>query len=354
MHLEFFISSPQVARKVCDPFLKGLDDTFGTGEVRALDMSDGTMIKRLTDWSLPGDVMQQLLNVGDDAQDEVFKAQVSWIHSMKLMVDAVLPVHGWWSAAQACETEELRYDAQAVEEKYVTAVTQMRRQMIHFKSYMTASPSLDTLFASQAGVLAPILANKFSAKELTECIVCLADELVQEIGETWTQHAVEVANRVTSWCPTGFEEKERRGKVLSDSALAKALLGNEKYPVLSEACNMLGKMRSLLWSFPKDGTALPLPVSKRALKVVEESQSLGVRCVTWTFGLYMVMQQLVGVPNDVARAKLIDDFVDRAKEKGCTFEGSDLHERMVELKKPGAVPPLKSTTGSSSVSAGTS
>jgi len=95
----------------------------------------------------------------------------------------------------------------------------------------------------------------------------------------------------------------------------------------------LEQMKSLLKSFTSDGTGMPAFIDKERVKKAERVVSLGIKTVTVTFGLFLVMHKLPSTINDSVRKGDITAFLDNAKAKSVSLP-CDMVAKLDDLSKP--------------------
>ncbi len=333
----------QVATAKCDKLLKALRALFGDTEVQAIDFQSADFVEQVGKWDLTCEDMGGLIRLGSDCEDAVFTDRVAFIQGLLTVAQATVPLLRWWLGTKKIEEVSARTEAQVVTAERVKMMAELRLQFVHFKSSRSNSALLTMFSADGDSILGPILHGKFAAKSVVDNIVGTVEGFLAEVGRVWSSHGEELAKNVKSWCPAGFVDIEKRKALLADAALPKAMIENKAYGTLPDGCNMLASLQGMYKDLLGDGTGLPAPVSKEVLEAMESSRSLGVQCVTWTFGIFLALHQLPKMANDTARAKQVEDFLKQAKGKGCNLDGSDLKAALDGLAKPGAVQAPKAT-----------
>lgn len=330
----------QVGEEACKPLLEGLRVTFGTDRLKTIEYGFGEelcdFMGKVSAWAISMEYMQQLQALADECGDLRFKDQVGFIHGLHLMLKALAPCATWWYRAEALGTDDARVDAQAVSEDNAQLLKDVRMQYRHFKAHCS-SPDLDSLFDSHEGALSMVLGGRLAPRRIAVATLAQVDSLMVAVSQAWSSQAAKLVEQVHSWCPSGFAAQGTRKRILKDQALVDAMMGNPFYQHLPPACNLLGTMYARLKGFRSDGTQLDPPVASEILDRITPAQTLGIECVTWAFGLFLVQKQLPSVVNDTARAKLVEYFFKQCSAKGCKLGESDLQAKLDHFKKPGVV-----------------
>jgi len=135
---------------------------------------------------------------------------------------------------------------------------------------------------------------------------------------------------------------------MTNAPVIKLLLHNAKYPMIVPACTKLEEMKKLAKAFHNDGTGLGYVFPDETLKQATSEIKNGLSTVALTYALFMILNELPKVINNVARAEQADALLTEVS-KNVTLPKS-LLDRLAALKAP-RVDPQDSVSATASAAA---